>query len=420
MRRTDTESLFRRQAIESLARPADGRPIGTAPRSWLWSGLLVGALFASLVCFVFLAEFTRTEGVRGWLVSTNGIARIASTEDAVITRIVPRAGDTVEAGTAVVFLRSDADLASGLGSSVSQLAALQHELDELQAQSGLLQRQAGADRKSVQRQLRDFDDELQMLAAERADLGRRSSVFEEQLARLESAAASGAASHWEILQQRQAVLSLAQQSARLEQLATQRRREREALRGVLETAPLDAERQNSLLRERRARLEREIVRLETRKGSVLKAPVTGIVATVAAQAGDTVRPGQGLMTVLPLDSQLQAELFVPSRAIGMVERGQAVRLNYDAFPGRVFGTFEGRVARISDYVLLPAEIPPTFPIGEASYKVQVRIEQHEVMTASGQWPLRPGMLLGAEIRLERRRLVDWLLEPLRAARLSDT
>jgi hypothetical protein len=44
---------------------------------------------------------------------------------------------------------------------------------------------------------------------------------------------------------------------------------------------------------------------------------------------------------------LQAEIYIPSRAIGFVKPGQEVRLLYDAFPYQRFGAYRGRVVAAS-------------------------------------------------------------------------
>ena len=71
---------------------------------------------------------------------------------------------------------------------------------------------------------------------------------------------------------------------------------------------------------------------------------------------------------------------------------------------------------MSNFVVLPGETAQPFPIGEATYKVQVAIHDVAIQTSIGTAALRPGMLMAAEIILEERNLADWLLEPLRLRR----
>ena len=102
-------------------------------------------------------------------------------------------------------------------------------------------------------------------------------------------------------------------------------------------------------------------------------------------------------------------MYVSSRAIGLIEPGQRVRLRYDAFPHEQFGIAGGRVASVADYVLLPGDMPDAFPMREASYKVGIRLDTDHVTAGRDRYALKPGMLLTAEIVLESRSLVDWLL-----------
>ncbi|MDH5622490.1 MAG: HlyD family efflux transporter periplasmic adaptor subunit, partial [Gammaproteobacteria bacterium] len=160
----------------------------------------------------------------------------------------------------------------------------------------------------------------------------------------------------------------------------------------------------------------QIAEQESKRLTALHAPVSGVIAAIEVNAGNSVAPRQLLMTLVPENMNLAAEIYVPSKAAGFVRRGQSVRIAYDAFPQQKFGTFEGRVDRVSDFVLLPGEIPQTFPLHEATYKVRIELNDPAIPTSIGTMSLRPGMLLAAEIILEQRNLVDWLLEPLRFRR----
>jgi membrane fusion protein len=104
---------------------------------------------------------------------------------------------------------------------------------------------------------------------------------------------------------------------------------------------------------------------------------------------------------------------VPSSAVGQLRPGQRVRLMLDAFPHQQFGAAVGDVESVSEFVLLPTDIPPTFGIREATYKVRIKLRDDSIGGAGERYPLRPGMLLAAEIIVEDLRLVDWLLQPLR-------
>jgi membrane fusion protein len=121
------------------------------------------------------------------------------------------------------------------------------------------------------------------------------------------------------------------------------------------------------------------------------------------------------MSLLPSDGQLEAELLVPSRAVGFIEPGDRVLLRYQAFPYQKFGHHKAEVVRISRSALGPNELGALIgdtKANEPFYRVTVTLAR-QVVTAYGRNEhLKPGMLLEADIMGERRRLVEWILEPL--------
>ena len=112
---------------------------------------------------------------------------------------------------------------------------------------------------------------------------------------------------------------------------------------------------------------------------------------------------------------LQAELFVPTRAAGFVRDGQRVRVLYEAFPYQNFGTYGGRIVKVSRTVLAPADAAAPVELKEPAYRVTAALDRPDVDANGDRVPLRPDMLLRADIVLDRRTLMDWLLNPLLGA-----
>ena len=129
-----------------------------------------------------------------------------------------------------------------------------------------------------------------------------------------------------------------------------------------------------------------------------------------------VAAGQSLLSELPAGSMLQAQLLVPSRAIGFIEPGSRVVLRYQAFPYQKFGQQYGKVADISRSALSPSEVAAV--LGQATrqaeplYRVQVALDSQQVMAYGKAQSVKPGMALDADILMERRSLIEWLFEPL--------
>ncbi len=149
MTRIYNEGLFRQQAIRSLSEKRSGRPICIMPRPWLWLNGLVTLLFVSLTLFVGSAEYARKETVRGWLVSKEGVVRIASSVPAVISDIARKPGDHVIAGEPLIYLSTDTTLSDGHSKSELALTQLRQQVVEIDTQLDFSLEQQQLDRVSL-------------------------------------------------------------------------------------------------------------------------------------------------------------------------------------------------------------------------------------------------------------------------------
>jgi membrane fusion protein len=136
-----------------------------------------------------------------------------------------------------------------------------------------------------------------------------------------------------------------------------------------------------------------------------------------ASVGQTVDPQRLQLEIVPERLVLQAELFVPARAIGFVEPGQHVRILYDAFPYQHFGTYSGRVREISQTILTSSDAIGPIALKEPAYRVTVALDREDIDAYGKRIPLQPDMLLKADILLEKRSLISWLTSPLTGIRV---
>jgi membrane fusion protein len=125
-----------------------------------------------------------------------------------------------------------------------------------------------------------------------------------------------------------------------------------------------------------------------------------------------VEPNTPLLSLLPSGARLQAQLLVPTRAAGFIRPGQEVALRYRAYPYQRFGHHLGRVTEVGRSVIQPNEISLPVPVQEAVYRVTVALPLQQVRAYGQAMPLQSGMALDADIRVDRRRLIEWVFDPL--------
>jgi membrane fusion protein len=162
-------------------------------------------------------------------------------------------------------------------------------------------------------------------------------------------------------------------------------------------------------------LENEAGRLST-----VVATSSGTVSSLLIVAGQSVAPGDTLLAIVPDSSPLEAQLLVPSSAIGFVRVGTPVRIRYTAFPYQKFGIQSGAVTQVSRSALTPNEAGAlggeVMENRQLRYRVRVSLDRQSVLAYGKMERLLAGMTVEADLLLDRRTLLEWLIEPLLGAR----
>jgi HlyD family secretion protein len=153
----------------------------------------------------------------------------------------------------------------------------------------------------------------------------------------------------------------------------------------------------------------------------LKAPQDSIVKDLATHTvGTVVQPGTVLLTLVPREETLRAEIWVNNEDIGFVRQGQMVKLKFAAFPFQKYGMVEGTVEHVSADAAdnAAAGNSPTGPTGKAQqlvYRALVVLKAMRLEKDGEAYLLSAGMQTHAEIRLGDRTVLEYLLSPVRKA-----
>jgi membrane fusion protein len=372
---------------------------------------LVG-IVVSLLLFLNQASFSRKETVSGYLKPSSGVVRVQSQRSAVLKQLYIHDGSEVQAGQKLALLSSDEYLPAGhsltahLQNSLSLQLALnsqkQHELIQSYAQQ---YQQLSAQISNVKQQLAENKRQQQLLSR-RIDLQAQRLLSQQQLV------LKGHVAKLQLEQQQDQHLMLQQQLAEVQTLAQSILQQQIQWENQLQTLPVDQQRQIQHLEAERLQFEQQKTELLARGEVVLTAPVAGRVTNLLVSEGQQVQGAQVLMQLLPQSGFLYAQLLVPTRAFGFIQPGQITWLRFDAFPYQRFGLSQGEVHQLSKAVLMAQDPDSPVQIKEPVYQVQVRLNQQFIEAYGEQMPLQAGMLLSADIVLEQRSVLSWLLEPL--------
>ena len=172
------------------------------------------------------------------------------------------------------------------------------------------------------------------------------------------------------------------------------------------------------------KLEQELAKQTHRKTLLeLRATQACIVKDLATHTvGTVVQPGTVLLTLVPDDDALRAEVWISNEDIGFVRVGQRVKLKFAAFPFQKYGMVEGVVEHVSaDAADANTNSNPS--AGDRLqtkgsllvYKALVTLNRMALEMNGERFALSAGMQSSAEILLGTRTVMEYLLSPVRKA-----
>jgi membrane fusion protein len=386
-----------------------GQPVGTQALVVLLAGII-----ALLAAWLVLGQYTRTETARGILVTDSASAKVVAVRPGLVTRLAVREGDLVRPGQMLASIQVEPGRDGGGSAIADSLTAVAAQRRLAEDQVRYAGQRAGSERARLLATLAGLAQQRLDLAGQIGLQRQLVGSAQEMFNRIGSVLEKGFVSRVEYERRRQAMLAARQQLGQLQQqsnaLAAEERRT------AAELARIDADAGTAVATARSAfeSLAQQQAQLASERSYAIAAPVAGRVTALQVAAGRTVDSSVPLMIIVPEGSALHADVYAPTRAIGFVKPGQEVRLLFDAFPYQRFGSFKGRVARISRTAIDPRELSAPLKIEEAVYRIEVVPERQQVEAFGETLPLQPGMTLNASLILDRRSFLDWLLTPLRA------
>jgi membrane fusion protein len=194
---------------------------------------------------------------------------------------------------------------------------------------------------------------------------------------------------------------------------TAMRKEINQLQSDLDNFPLTTQNRQSEFDRQILTLEQEITDSEGHRELLVNAPQAGKITTILIDMGQTVLAEKPLAALIPNSAILQANLYLPSRAYGFVERDMAVLLRYPAYPYQKFGQYGGKVLEVGRTALTVDELRAVGQVNtEPFYRVRIALDAQTVQAYGKPVALQDGLQVDADILIDTRKLYEWVLEPL--------
>lgn len=410
--------LFRQEAIEFQQRDrqtgnvAALLPVSLQVVAWL---LAISAL--SVVFFLFVAQYSRKETAIGYLTPTTGTAKIFAPQAGSIKHVYAEEGDRVVEGQPLLSVETNQIAADDVDINATMLETLLSQKELLTKNIADEERRSGSEKERMSALILGFRAEISQLESQAKIQTERLRLAQTDLTAGEQLRSKGIVTEPEYRRRQSLVLEQRQAIAALEQQTEARKSQLTETEFNLHELPTVMAQKIQSLRNDLAAAEQRTAEIKGRRAYVLRAPTAGRISTLQAIVGESVDPHRLQLEIIPEDAVLQAELYVPARAIGFIQPGQVVRILYDAFPYQHFGTYGGRVVKISKTILTGSDARGPISLKEPAYRVTAALDRADVDASGKKVLLQPDMLLRADIILEKRSLIGWLTTPLTGVRM---
>lgn len=411
-----SESLFRQEALDANKSKSIGSvALYCPPYRWVVISIVVLITLVTLAFCVF-GTYTKRENATGALIPVEGVMDIVAMSTGTVTDLTIREGDSVDKGAPLMTVSSE--VATSMGQTREsiaqqldlQLKVLKKERENLDALS-VETRKGQLDKRSL------LEQQIKSLADISSSRVKQMRLTAEKVGKLKMMRGEGYASNSQVEEQETQRLEA---ESRIQDVTRQRIDLQQQLTQTLQQIreqPINELNQANDIARRMAELRQSMIENESRRSVVFDAPQKATVASVVVKRGQIVSQGQTLASLLPENTELQARIMVSSRAIGFIRSGQRVVLRYQAYPWQKFGQQYGRVTEISRVALSPqevAQITGNSQVKEQHYLVKVRLNKQFVHAYGREQRLLPGSAVEADFLIDKRRLYEWVLEPLYA------
>lgn len=167
-------------------------------------------------------------------------------------------------------------------------------------------------------------------------------------------------------------------------------------------------------REERNAASEQIKKALLRKDMVeLVSPVDAVVLEMANRSiGSVLKEAEPLLTLVPMDVPLEAEVTIDARDIGRVKVGQDVRVKFDTFPFQHHGTAAGLVRIVSRDAFPSESRPQSTNAGQPHYRARIEFKDISLRHLPDGFRPMPGMTVSGEIKVGERTIISYFLYPI--------
>ncbi|MCA0949852.1 HlyD family secretion protein [Shewanella chilikensis] len=405
-------SLFRKQAVEAQKQKLHGDISLAQPLSIYNSAFIIFVVVTAIAVFLSCSHYARKETVRGYLVPNKGLIKTFANRSGNVEKLHVSEGALVQEGDPLVTIVFRRSMTSGEELSESLIGELKQQLDLLEAERVVNQRMLADESVRLRTAISDNQSSLSVITNLEKLLSEKLSMQLSQQNQHKKLYQDGFLSELDYQSQQEKLINIRQEIENVKSNKVTVSSQLNASQAELKLLPYQYALKESEIKRRRSDLQRQVDETENNYRYVIRAAEAGTVAAIQIVDGEFIATNRPLMSLIPQGAELVAELLLPTRSAGFIREGDEARLRFDAFPYQRFGFLESHISRIDKALLLDGEARVPVNLSEPVYRIRPQLSKQDMLAYGEAFPLKSGMLLEADIVLDRRSLLDWLLDPI--------
>jgi adhesin transport system membrane fusion protein len=360
----------------------------------LWS------VFLALVSFFLWANFSEIDQItraQGEVIPSSNVQLIQSKDGGVLEHLPVRVGEIVEQGQIVAqfeTVNAEADYQEAKAQVAASSAAMSRLTAELFGTSPVFSGLSLEFPNFVKSQKLLFERRQEAKDDEIKNIDAILALVREEILMNEPLLARGDVSKTEILRLQREEAELVAQRGKVSSEYFQ------SAQAEYNETEEEYERISQLLIQRKKQLQ----------GTIIKAPVKGIVKSVRLTTiGGVIRPGEDVMEIVPIDDDLLIEAKVAPQDIGFLEIGLDVSVKIEAYDYTIYGDLDGVLSYISADTLDDDTQNGELPF----YRVHIRTQGRRFSgRPDAELEILPGMTATVEVKTGKNTVLSYLLKPI--------
>jgi membrane fusion protein, adhesin transport system len=371
-----------------------------------WVGGTLLLMAAALTAAVVWASTSRVEEI------TAGTARVVpssheqiiqSLESGILTELLVKEGDVVEAGQALLKIdptKANASLKEGSNKVLAMRATAARLRAEARGTQPVFPKDVQANAELLRNETHTYQTKRNAVEQGSATLQRSKALLGREIAMTEPMVAKGLVAEVELLRLRRQYNEV--------DLQMQERFNKWRADAAGELIKVEAELSQT----------NEVVnaRADQVKRTIIYAPLRGTVKDIRINTiGGVIQAAQDILEIVPFEDKLLVEAKIRPHDVAFLRPGLPATVKISAYDYSIYGALQGEVTLISPDTLKEERSKQT-PDDERYYRVLVKADASTLRRAGKELPILPGMTANVEIRTGEKSVLDYILKPVLKAR----